>query len=123
MYKNWIARYYDGIDNIIRTEKFYNRTEGEAENEAIGLMPDNCEDWSLVPLIKKDSLKIKISEDGVDIYIDNGEGQESTFVCYWTIDEIKEDALIIVSIANAIKLFYTEPKELFTLTYGVVEME
>jgi len=46
---NWIARYYDENDNVIHTETFKDRTEYEAENEAMGLMPDGCEDWTLVP--------------------------------------------------------------------------
>ena len=49
--KNWIARYYDKHNNVIGTETFENRTEHEAENEAMGLMPTNCEDWTLTPTI------------------------------------------------------------------------
>jgi hypothetical protein len=124
MYKNWIAKYYDGVGNeVTHTEKFFNRTEGEAEKEAIGLMPDNCEDWSLTPLIKKDSLKISIDQESVDIYVDYGETEEPVHVCYWHLDEVKEDAEVMISIANAIRLFYTNPKELFELTYGVVFFE
>lgn len=124
MYKNWIARYYDGTGNVItHTEKFYNRTENEAESEAINLMPSICEDWSLIPLIKKDDLKISIDQESVDIYVDYGETEEPVHVCYWHIDEVEEDANVAISIANAIMLFYTEPQKLFGLTYGDVEFE
>jgi hypothetical protein len=46
---NWIATYYNKKDEIIHVEVFENRTEHEAENEAMGLMPLECEDWTLVP--------------------------------------------------------------------------
>jgi hypothetical protein len=45
---NWIATYYKK-NKIIHTENFENRTEHEAENEAMGLMPENCDDWTLIP--------------------------------------------------------------------------
>ena len=56
--KNWIATYYDKDNNIIGVETFEDRTDHEAENEAMGLIPDNCEDWTLVP--KKDSERDKL---------------------------------------------------------------
>ena len=48
---NWCATYYDKNNKVLCKEKFYDRTEHEAENEAMGLMPTNCDDWSLVPYI------------------------------------------------------------------------
>jgi len=123
MYKNWIARYYDGVGKIIKTKKFRNRTESEAENEAVDLMPSICEDWSLIPLIKKNSFKLSIDQESIDIYVDNGEDEEPTHVCYWHIEEVEEDADVAISIANAIHLYYSNPKELFALTYGDVVFE
>ena len=49
MKKDWIATYYDKNDKVIHTEEFKDRTEHEAENEAMGLMPRECEDWTLMP--------------------------------------------------------------------------
>ncbi len=47
--KDWIVRYYDKKDNLIDSFIIRDRTEHEAENEAMGLMPYECEDWILVP--------------------------------------------------------------------------
>lgn len=46
--KTWIATYYDNKDNVIHTETFNDRTEHEAFNEAEALMPELCEDWTLI---------------------------------------------------------------------------
>jgi hypothetical protein len=50
MTNNWIATYYDKEGGIILTETFIDRTEHEADSEAVGLMPYDCEDWSLQPI-------------------------------------------------------------------------
>ncbi len=47
--KDWIVRYYDKKDNLISSHIIKDRTEHEAENEAMGDMPYECEDWTLVP--------------------------------------------------------------------------
>jgi hypothetical protein len=47
--KNWIVRYYDKNDKKISSHKIKDRTEHEAEKEAIADMPNNCEDWTLMP--------------------------------------------------------------------------
>jgi hypothetical protein len=49
--KDWIVRYYDKKDNLIGSHIIKDRTEQEAENEAIGDMPFECEDWTIA--IKK----------------------------------------------------------------------
>lgn len=46
---NWIVTYYDIMDNIISSHEIKDRTEHEAEDEAIADLPYNCEDWSLMP--------------------------------------------------------------------------
>jgi hypothetical protein len=122
MYKNWIARYYNKNNKVIHTEKFSNRTEHEAENEAGSLIPIKCTDWTLVPIIEKSKLKLSIDPESVDIYVDNGEDEEPISVVYWYIDEVKEDADVAISMCNAIDLFYRDTKELFNRIYGEVEL-
>lgn len=47
---NWRVRYYDKNDEIISKHIIKDRTEYEAEKEAIADMPNNCEDWTLTPI-------------------------------------------------------------------------
>ena len=56
------------------------------------------------------NLKLTIDNESVNIYIDNY--PEPIHVCYWNIEEVEEDANVMISIANAIDLFHTNPKEL-----------
>jgi len=46
--KNWIVRYYDKKDKQIGSHIIKDRTEHEAEEEAIADMPLECEDWTLM---------------------------------------------------------------------------
>lgn len=46
---NWTATYYDIKDNVISQHEINDRSEHEAEDEAIADMPPNTEDWSLMP--------------------------------------------------------------------------
>jgi hypothetical protein len=46
--KDWIVRYYDKKDKQIGSHVIKDRTEHEAENEAIADMPLECEDWTMV---------------------------------------------------------------------------
>ena len=46
---NWTATYYDIKNNIISSHEITDRTENEAESEAIADLPYHCEDWSLMP--------------------------------------------------------------------------
>ena len=46
--ENWIIRYYDKKDVLISSHLIKDRTEHEAENEAVGDMPNKCEDWTMV---------------------------------------------------------------------------
>jgi len=43
---DWIVRYYWN-DTCISSRIIENRTEKEAENEAIALMDTECNDWTL----------------------------------------------------------------------------
>jgi hypothetical protein len=45
--KNWIVRYYDRKNVLIGSHLIKDRTENEAESEAVADMPDNCDDWTL----------------------------------------------------------------------------
>ena len=47
--KNWIVRCYDKKDVLIDSFKIKDRTEHEAENEAMALMPPETEDWTMMP--------------------------------------------------------------------------
>jgi len=49
--KDWIVRYYDKKDKLIGSHVIKDRTEHEAEEEAIADMPLECEDWTLVEKI------------------------------------------------------------------------
>ena len=46
--KDWIVRYYDKKDKLINSQIIKDRTEHEAEHEAIADMPYECEDWTMV---------------------------------------------------------------------------
>ena len=58
------------------------------------------------------NLKLAIDQESVNIYIDNGDDKDPTHVVYWHLEEVEEDASVAISIANAIDLFHTNPKEL-----------
>lgn len=57
-------------------------------------------------------LKLSIDGESVGICIDNGSDNEPIHVAYWHLEEVEEDATVAISIANAIHLFYTNPKKL-----------
>lgn len=61
---------------------------------------------------KVDGLRIDIDGESLCIYIDNGDFSDPTHVCYWHIDEVKEDPEVCISMLRAVQLFYTNPKEL-----------
>jgi len=46
---NWIATYYTEGNDIISAHVIKDRTEQEAEKEAIADMPMDCDDWTLMP--------------------------------------------------------------------------
>jgi hypothetical protein len=46
---NWIASYYDKNDKLIKTLLIKDRTEHEAEKEAMLEAPEKYDDWSLMP--------------------------------------------------------------------------
>lgn len=58
------------------------------------------------------NLKLSIDSESVNIYFDNGDDKEPTHVVYWHLDEVEEDSSVAISIANAINLYHTNPKEL-----------
>ena len=51
--ENWIVRYYDKNDKEISSHVISDRTEHEAENEAMADMPYNCVDWTMVATKKQ----------------------------------------------------------------------
>jgi hypothetical protein len=46
--KDWIVRYYNKKDKLIGSHVIKDRTEHEADNEAVADMPSDCEDWTMV---------------------------------------------------------------------------
>lgn len=64
------------------------------------------------------NLKLDITKESVNIYLDNGDNEEPTHICYWHLDEVEEDATVMISIARAIDLFYRNPTELLQRLYG-----
>ncbi len=60
------------------------------------------------------NLKLAIDGESVNIYIDRGEDKEPVHIVYWNIEEVEEDASVAISIANAIDLYHSNPKELFS---------
>ncbi len=65
--------------------------------------------------INPKDLKLSIDNESVNIYFEPPDNMaEPLHVVYWHIDEVEEDANVAISIANAIHLFYTNPKELLT---------
>lgn len=59
------------------------------------------------------NLKLRIEEDSVNIFIEGD--KEEIHVAYWHIQEVGDDPSVAISIANAIHLFYTNPKQLLNL--------
>jgi len=51
-------------------------------------------------------VEVRFTEDSIGIY----EGKKE--IVYWYINEWEEDSDVVFSIANAIKLAYTDPEEL-----------
>lgn len=51
--KNWLVRYYDKNNKVISSHKIINRTEHEAENEAMADFPNDCDDWTMTVLKPK----------------------------------------------------------------------
>jgi hypothetical protein len=50
--KNWRVRYYNKKGNEISNHLIKDRTEHEAENEAMADMPRDCDDWSMMAVIE-----------------------------------------------------------------------
>lgn len=43
--RNWIVRYYDLKNKLVGEHKIIDKTEYEAEKEAIKVMPKECDNW------------------------------------------------------------------------------
>ena len=52
-----------------------------------------------------DFLKLARYRESLNIYFDNGEFKDPTYIAYWHLDEVVEDA---ISMLNAVKMFYTD---------------
>jgi len=61
---------------------------------------------------KKRKLSLSIDDESVNIYVDNGETEEPTHICYWHIAEVEKDAEVSLVMVNAVNLFHTNPQEL-----------
>jgi hypothetical protein len=57
-------------------------------------------------------LKLSIDEESVEVYIDRGNDKDPITIVYWHLEEVEEDANVAISIANAIHLYHTNPREL-----------
>lgn len=81
------------------------------------------EDFQSVEHIKEhyEEMKLAIDSESVNIYIDNGEDEDVTNVCYWHLDEVEEDSDVAISIANAINLFHTDKLKLVETLFGEVK--
>ena len=82
---NWIATFYDEDNKVIYDEIFYKRTEKEAEKEAMGLMPPNCDEWTLQELVREPEKDLSFGCDisgsyGIFIHIKH-------FQSEWEVDE------------------------------------
>ena len=66
--------------------------------------------------INLNKLKLTIDNESVNIYIDNGEDKEPTHLFYWYFEEWEEDSSIVISIFNAINLFYTDKQKLLNIS-------
>ena len=64
---------------------------------------------------KMENLKLAIDQESVNIYIDNGEDKEPTHIHYWHMDEWKEDSDVVISILNAVQMFYTDKQKLINI--------
>jgi len=62
----------------------------------------------------KENLKISIDNESLNIYIDNGEDKDPIHICYWHIDEVKEDENVAILMIKAVDLFYTNPEKLLS---------
>lgn len=65
---------------------------------------------------KMKDLKLTIDQESVNIYVDNGEDKDPINIRYWHIDEWKEDSELVISILNAVQMFYTDKQKLIDLT-------
>jgi len=69
-------------------------------------------------------MKLSIDPESVNIYIDNGDDQDPTHICYWQMDEWEEDSEVIISSLNAVDLFYRDKFELLErLGYEIEEAD
>ena len=61
-------------------------------------------------------LKLSIDNESVNIYIDNGQDKQPEHLFYWHIEEWEEDSSVVISILNAINLFYTDKQKLLNIS-------
>lgn len=62
-----------------------------------------------------ENLKIDIDNESLHIYLADNEGEVLSSVCYWHIDEVKEDEEVAITMATAVQLYYTNPKKLVSI--------
>jgi hypothetical protein len=67
--KNWIVRYYNKKDKLIGSAVIKDRTEHEAEDEAIAYMPYDCDDWTLTEAKElTDNVKADLEAQDYDLF-------------------------------------------------------
>ena len=62
-----------------------------------------------------ETLKIDIDTESLHIYWADDEGETLSSVCYWNLDEVKEDEEVALTMAKAVQLYYTDPQKLCSL--------
>ena len=62
----------------------------------------------------KNNLILDIDEESVSIYVYTGKKEPAIPLVYWHIGEVKEDENVVISMVNAVKLYYTNRIELIT---------
>ena len=63
--------------------------------------------------MEENNIRLAIDQESVNIYIETS--GEPIHLVYWHLEEVEEDATVAISIANAIRMFYENPKQLLKI--------
>jgi hypothetical protein len=61
------------------------------------------------------NLQIDIDHESLHIFFTDDEGEVTESVCYWHLDEVKEDEEVAIVMAKAVRLYYTNPEKLVSI--------